>query len=182
MKTLKNHLENYCEATYLFEFGEQHPEGIAQVKKLLENDYGYLDIILDEEDFKAIIKQATDDDSSLYDSLLKTIMAKAGVTTKDRYIYQGDFKNSMENATLLANKKGYRVHIFFDFVRDEKLQIAINDLISDRLIPILGYHTGNLLTYRISSGDVLRLIHDYQFYVTEAARNQRRRKYEERFD
>ena len=176
MKTIKSNLDDYYGGNVLYQFGEEHPEGIEEVRKLLTQDYGYLDIVLDKDDLEQVLRGAdnTNCDTkrfTLLDSLLRTIMNKAGEKTDDLYIYELDFKEGLKNAAAKANKDKCRVHIMLDYVTDIDLQVAINDLISNRWITVLGYFTKQISSYFTSSGDWLQFVHDYQMYETQEVKN-----------
>lgn len=172
MDWVKYNLKNDDSSNILYDFTIDHPEEISEVKKLLQEDYGYLDIVLDKDDFDTIMQGFVDKNKftrivSLRDGLIKTILQKIDDYNENDIYFVEDLRDNLVKKSMEHPNQAFRIHMFLDHVDNEYLQAVINDLIAERNLSIVGYYSNGLKNTYTSNGFPIEPVHDYKFYGHE---------------
>lgn len=146
----------------IFDTNEEYNEFKELVKQ--NNDYGYLDIVIDTEDFIEVEKryEKLKDRIHLTDSLFAIIMQKAGFDIDD-YTYADFwfFKRDLNQKAEEQGKESARIIFLLGDMKDIDMQHSVNEFIANRNITIMCYNVGRLLSYHTPDGTFLENVHDY---------------------
>lgn len=180
---IKSDLYNIDSWSYIYELDESEKDKLDTVRDYLKEDYGYLDIVLDKDDFETIIQateiQITDQTNSkmrlliIRNELQNVILSKIGINIEDASLFSLDY--DLKEKAKEANKEKYRLHIFLDEINDALLQECINDYIT--LNHVIAYTTKNLLTIYNTSGQIIEETHDYILVKSEIKNMKDKQRY-----
>ncbi|MBR3490322.1 MAG: hypothetical protein IKH36_02410 [Bacilli bacterium] len=182
VERIKRDLQTSC-YTAIFEFSETEKSRVNEVKGYLKEDNGYLDIILDDNDFRGLTKNIDRIETMdlrwfyIQQNLFDIIVNKFGL--KDAVLI--DYKSladALNEFALKQGKNGFRIHIFLDDVKRPSLQVAINDLINSGVLNVMCYLTEPLKTYKDSQGDS---IYGTTFITSQAKIYEIRNKFKDLF-
>ena len=184
---IKSDLGYFCDWNVIYEFSQTEHEEIDKVRNLLKEDYNYMDIVLDKNDFDKMeegLETVTspfgeeigpDHDQYSYTKwrilesrLMGAILEKAGLEDEsfNEFIQFGYPKKLKDKAKELG-KKNFRIQIIFDDVQSRELQTAIDELILSRDFNIMGYASKPLLSYCSYSGIYMESTHDYSHVISD---------------
>ena len=147
---------------------ESQKDLYEQMKQMVKDDHGYLDIVLDTEDFNEVLSKLKGRPENikrmfLLDFLINKILGNAGFETSDTETIWFDLMVKMLSEKCQSTPHQMaRIHFFLDGVEDVMLQTKINDLFASRGLVTIGYTTKELLTYCDSKGNLLEPVHDYR--------------------
>ena len=163
----KNDLNNFARWNNIYYFDETEIDKYNEIKELVKQkkDYGFLDIVMDIDDFEEIerrYERLKDQHMSKLECLYILIMQKAGFDMKeDDLVIFHTFKSDLNRKANEQGKKYTRLLFLLDSIKDIGLQNAINELICNRDITIMCYTLGPLLTYATTNGNVIVNVHDF---------------------
>lgn len=188
-KILKNNLNDNSYDNHIY-FGLTNDE-INNLKELLKEDYGCLDIVIDFSDIGKLDNLINDIPDHLNKNLIKKyiyghylyykMLSSVEEDIELKNILFGNSINNFKNYDFImfssvlkklqsfAQNKRIRLHLFLDGINEKLLQQEVNDLIYMRIpIAIRGYITGEkLITYLTSDGSLIESIHDYTGFYTK---------------
>ena len=185
---LKNNLSENSYDNHIY-FGLSNEE-IVNLKELLKNDYGCLDIVMNFDDISKLDNLTNHIPNNLDQNLIKKYIYQyylyykiLGVVEENnelkKILFYGNidqfrdykiimFSSVLQKLELFANNKRIRLHFFLNEHHNKYLQKQINDLIYMRIpVAIRCYTTDdNLITYLTSDGSMLESPHDYSGFHT----------------
>lgn len=187
---IEEHLQRSYGYNYFFEFDESEEEECNSVADLLNRDYGFVDIVLNRDSFKEMLDGYTEDNpygkyAYFQDSFRSVILKKMGIEFDIDLLTEFSFERKMIDALNVKNKYYIRLHVFSDYISDEKLQMVINDYITMNCFTIFLYKSKELKTYY--NGGAMPILHMHDYYSEaskkfERKRNLRIERFEEDYD
>ena len=207
LKRIEGDLNNHYHDNIIYQLNENETDTYEKVKDLLDEDYGYLDIVLDFKDYDKlnmlfkqsdIIKHTIINDYLNYCILkganIDTLVFDISIPEIGEYLFGGDaskyiscdslyfyfdvYDHLIEKAKTTKNKK-CRIHFLLDNVTDIDLQKCINDFISYRCdVAMMCYTTKNLLTHCTTNNNFIENVHDYISVESEEKEKVLKKKWE----
>lgn len=183
IERIKNDLETNVDST-IYVLDETEVDIYNQIKILVfDANTRFLDVILDEEDYKVLSMKVKDLNPTLKKMflngyLLNRILEKVGYeVSDDETVWFDLFTRMLKEKTNEVGKTKPRLHVFLDGIDNEILQTKINDLFSARGLITIGYRTKELSTNLDSHNQVVEPNHDYRYVESDkrASSNQRKR-------
>ena len=207
LKRIEGDLNNHYHDNTIYFFNENEKDTYEKVKDILDEDYGYLDIVLDFKDYDKlntlfeqsdIIKHIIINDYLNYCILrganIDTLDSNISISEIGEYLFGGDaskyiscdslyfyfdvYDHLIEKAKTTKNKK-CRIHFLLDNVTDIDLQKCINDFISYRCdVAMMCYTTKNLLTHCTTNNNFIENVHDYMSVESDEREKVLKKKWE----
>ncbi len=193
---IKLHLQSKFYDNTIYELSPDEQDVLDRVLEYLKDDYGFLDILVDFDDYdrfeellsiipngkeKSIWTSIITRDYLMYQIIKRVDLGRPqykdvekSLFVKDLHEYSVPVLRFDRISSDLKEKaketdKGYaRIHIMLDKITNVELQRNVNNLFTFRDdISKVGYATKDLMTYYTTSEKYMRNTHDYQTVVSD---------------
>ena len=190
LNKINEHLLESYGNNYIFEFDESEKDEYNLVPNMLEKDYGFVDIILDQNDFNNLLDGY--DESKPYekyaciqDNFQRIILKKLNIEYNDDILTRYSFEGMIKRSTNVERLSRVRLHIMADSITDIYIQMVINDYIVENRFTVFLYKSKELLTYY--NGGAVPMLNTHNYYSEASNKFTRKRdlrieRFEKRYD
>lgn len=200
---IKLHLQRKFYDNTIYELSPDEQDVIDRVLEYLKEDYGFLDILVDFDDYdrleellsiipndkeKSVWTSKITRDYLMYQIIKRVDLGRPQYKDVEKSLFVKDLdeysvpilrfdriSNDLKEKAKDTDKGYARIHIMLDKITNAELQRNVNNLFTFRdNISKVGYVTKDLITYYTTSEKYMQDPHDYQKVVSDMRRKKKR--------
>ena len=190
LNKINEHLLESYGNNYIFEFDESEKDEYNFVPNMLEKDYGFVDIIFDQNDFNDLLDGYDENKpyekySCIQENFQRIILKKLNIEYNDDILTRYSFEGMIKRSTNVESLSHVRLHIMADSITDIYIQMVINDYIIENRFTVFIYKSKELLTYY--NGGTVPMLNTHNYYSEASKKFTRKRdmrieRFEKRYD
>lgn len=159
-------LSNNNSTNYLYQLAETETDRMNQIRTMLNEDHGFIDVVLDSEEFakftKGIDTTYNDVNKRIAEIRIRLLDHMANIfKSRERKVAIVSLHSLSDLLKDIANeqgKKGYRIHAIMDDMHLVSMQRVINDIYNYKGLVVMGYTSKTLSTYKDSEGESIHKV------------------------